>query len=70
MGFRIKLGGSLAHFKEGMKPEHGPQSWPWWRVLSFQLCKIDAVSKPHSAYRLWFYTKFGAGYVEAFFIRG
>lgn len=66
---KIKFGFSKAHFRKDLHPSHGPQSWPWWRHLSFKFCNLNVCS-PSTGYRLWFYTRWGAGYVEMFIIRG
>jgi hypothetical protein len=38
---------------------HGPQSWPWWRLVSPSIIKLD-VHSPSFGWRLWLYTRWGA----------
>ena len=59
---KIKFEGSKAHFSHDMKPSHGPQQWPWWRLLSFGLVRQD-IQRPSTGRRLWIYTRWGAFYV-------
>lgn len=65
---KIKFDYSLAHFAKDLRPHHGPQVWPWWKVFSLGLYRLE-ISKPHTGYRLWLYTRWGAGFVDARFIR-
>lgn len=58
---RIRLSGSLAHFRPDLHPAHGPQVWPWWRLVSFGLVRLE-VAKPSMGWRPWVYTRWGAGY--------
>lgn len=58
---RIRLNVSRAHFRPDMHPTHGPQVWPWWRLVSFGLVHLE-VAKPSMGWRLWVYTRWGAGY--------
>ncbi len=47
-------------------PYHGPQVWPWWRLIVVHLAKSDYTQPPRedSDYlggrNLWFYTRWGA----------
>jgi len=59
---RIRLNGSLAHFRPDMHPTHGPQVWPWWRLVSFGFVRLELVAKPSIGWRLWVYTRWGAGF--------
>lgn len=65
---KIKFESSAAHFGEGMKVYHGPQQWPWWRLFSLGLVKT-AVHKPSTGWRVWLYTRWGAGHVGVYFDR-
>ena len=57
---RIRLNGSLAHFRPDLHPAHGPQVWPWWRLVSFGLVRLE-VAKPSMGWRLWVYTPARSG---------
>lgn len=42
---------------------HGPQTWPWWRLLVVRAprCNRDLPPNPHAAsWNIWFYTRWGA----------
>lgn len=65
---KIKSEHSTAHFAEDMKPSHGPQNWPWWRLFSIRVVRID-MCWPSTGRRMWFYTRWGAGYVGIIFDR-
>lgn len=65
---KVKFEHSVAHFAKDMRPSHGPQNWPWWRWISFTLIPIDVV-RPSYGLRLWFYTRWGAGYVGIYLDR-
>lgn len=47
------------------EPTHGPQTWPWWKLLSIRIvrCTHDPAHffwiTPIS-YNCWFYTRWGA----------
>ena len=56
------------HFADGMKVSHGPQKWPWWRLLSLSLVRIEC-GKPSTGWRVWFYTRDGAGHAGVYFDR-
>jgi len=38
---------------------HGPQEWPWWRVVSLSLVRLE-VHPPSLGFRLWAYTRWGS----------
>lgn len=40
-------------------PSHGPQVWPWWKIVSWKLVK-QTVRPPSTGYSLWIYTRWGA----------
>ncbi len=65
---KIKFEHSVAHFSKDLKPSHGPQKWPWWRLVSFSLVPITVYS-PSYGLRLWIYTRWGAGYVGIYIDR-
>ena len=46
-----------------MHPAHGPQSWPWWRLLSVTAVKCWP-SGVRFNYNVWFYTRWGAWPVQ------
>lgn len=35
---------------------HGPQTWPWWRIVSLSVIKLP-IEEPSTACRLWIYTR-------------
>jgi hypothetical protein len=45
------------------KPVHGPQTWPWWRLLSLSLSRLDTHAHAPT-YRMWAYTRWGALFVD------
>ncbi|MEG8824735.1 hypothetical protein U4T63_22855 [Klebsiella pneumoniae] len=65
---KIKFEHSVAHFANDLKPTHGPQKWPWWRLVSFSLVPISVYS-PSYGLRLWMYTRWGADYLDIYFDR-
>lgn len=65
---KIKFELSAAHFADGMKVSHGPQKWPWWRLFSLRLVRI-ACGKPSTGWRVWLYTRWGAGHIGVYFDR-
>lgn len=66
---KIKFGFSKAHFNNpDLKPEHGPQHWPWWKLLSISIVKLG-VYTPSTGRRMWIYTRRGAVFFEWFIIR-
>jgi hypothetical protein len=42
---------------------HGPQSWPWWRLISFKRFALE-VHPPSTTTRLWYYTRWVCGHVD------
>lgn len=65
---KIKFEHSVAHFAKDLKPSHGPQKWPWWRLFSISVVRL-AVHQPSTGYRLWFYTRWGAGHIGIYLDR-
>lgn len=63
------LTGSLSNFNAKFRPVHGPQVWPWWRLLSWRTCRLVGVQEPSKGYRLWLYTRFGAVHVDLYLDR-
>lgn len=54
----------------GLFPQctHGPQSWPWWRLLSISIVRIE-MYPPTFGYRPWFYTRWGSFHFDIVFDR-
>ena len=48
---------------------HGPQTWPWWRLISFSFLNVHAPSGLHF-WRFWYYTKNKAGHLDIFWKLG
>ncbi|QIP54968.1 hypothetical protein [Hafnia alvei] len=65
---KIKFEYSTAHFADDLKPLHGPQKWPWWRLFAIALIRQD-IPRPSTGRRIWFYTRWGAGYVGIYLVR-
>jgi len=66
---RIRVSFSFAHFNRESRPTgHGPQTWPWWRMVSLGPVRLD-VYPPSTGYRLWVYTRWGACYGDLVFDR-
>lgn len=65
---RIKFDYSTAHFAKELHPHHGPQIWSWWRLFSISIIRLQ-IAKPHTGYRMWLYTRWGAAYFDVRFIR-
>ncbi len=43
------------------RPTHGPQSWPWWRLLVVNVVRCrDALQTPLPSWNVWAYTRWGA----------
>lgn len=65
----IKLG-RIKFFTWGrtLHPTHGPQSWPWWRLLVFKPVR-SRVQPPSLGWNLWFYTRWGAKVAELYIDR-
>ncbi len=60
---KIHVTYSLAHLKPDLRPLHGPQTWPWWKLVSMSICEISW-SPLSSGRRLWIYTRWGAVHVD------
>ena len=65
---RIKFSKSFAHFRSDLHPTHGPQVWPWWRLVSFSVVRLE-IHLPSTGYRLWVYTRWGACFFDVYFDR-
>ena len=67
---KIRLSSSMDHFSREERDlmKHGPQTWPWWRLMAIKLYKLK-IRKPSSAWRLWIYTRWGASFGDLFLIR-
>jgi len=40
-----------------MRPHHGPQTWPWWRLVTVHVVRA---SSQQLAWNIWIYTRWGA----------
>jgi hypothetical protein len=60
---RIVFDYSFAHLRPHLRPTHGPQVWPWWRLVSIALVNLR-VKTPSVARRLWVYTRFGGFFFD------
>jgi hypothetical protein len=42
-------------------PTHGPQTWPWWRLVTIRVVRMDGrcadPGKRKVGIRIWFYTR-------------
>lgn len=47
---------------------HGPQEWPWWRLVGFSVVSLG-VTPPSSGKRLWVYTRWWAAHADIYFDR-
>lgn len=65
---RIRVNGSAAHWRDDLRVKHGPQTWPWWRLASFSVVRLE-VYPPTTGYRLWVYTRWGALHGDVVFDR-
>lgn len=65
---KIRTSTSFAQFRGGLRPKHGPQSWPWWRLFGVSVVRLEVVA-PTTGYRLWLYTRWGAAYGDLVFDR-
>lgn len=57
------------------KPSHGPQKWPWWKLLTVHVvrCSHDPAQLfwiPPISYNAWVYTRWGARCITYHFRRG
>ena len=66
---KIQFSCSFAHLKRWLRPAHGPQTWPWWRLVSPSLHRLPHVCSPSTGYRLWVYTRWGSIFFDIFFDR-
>ncbi len=55
-GARLKAG----YFFASRTVQHGPKSWPWWRLVSPSWVKLRGVTPPTEGWCLWLYTRWGA----------
>ncbi len=55
---RIRVNASTSHRCDGVPVQYGPQTWPWWRLLSLSFLRLE-VYRPTTGYRLWAYTRWG-----------
>ena len=55
---KITWGGTY-WWKHG-KPTHGPQVWPWWKIVSFSVVELQCYDHTHLGWCLWVYTKWGS----------
>lgn len=65
---RLDISFNNWHWKpEGRGVQHGPQVWPWWRLVSFSLVRMnpDLPLMPPNR-RLWIYTRWGALHSDMF----
>lgn len=42
------------------RPSHGPQVWPWWKLLSFNVVELRCYDQSHLGRRVWIYTRWDA----------
>jgi hypothetical protein len=64
---KCRVGRAQITIETGYKPSHGPQSWPWWRLLSLSLINLRVVNHfaaPGLYWRLWIYTRWGAALID------
>lgn len=61
------------HMWNGPMKYHGPQTWPWWRFVAPRMVKLFEDRDLHSdgnpwstasGRRIWFYTRWGAYYID------
>ncbi len=67
---KIKMYWSFAHFgrmNSHLWPLHGPQVWPWWKMMAAEMVSLTNVVPPTVAKRVWFYSRWGAIYVDIYF---
>lgn len=57
-----------SYHREPSRTQHGPQTWPWWRLLSLGPSRLD-ICKPSTGYRLWIYTRWGVRHIDIFIDR-
>ncbi|NID14977.1 hypothetical protein [Luteibacter yeojuensis] len=61
---RVHFFASFAHFRADMRPLHGPQTWPWWRLVSATIVRLGGIHAPSTGRRLWVYTRWGACFFD------
>ena len=47
---------------------HGPQDWPRWRLMGWQVVKLGVVP-PSTGWRFWAYFRSAAFYFDVYFDR-
>lgn len=52
-----------------MKTFHGPQRWPFWKIVSISIVRCSGVIPPSIGYNLWIYTRWGALLISMFLDR-
>lgn len=57
--WRFRVYATTAHWERG-GVKHGPQMWPWWRLVSFRGFRLVGWEGAFLTYRLWAYTRWGA----------
>lgn len=40
-------------------PSHGPQVWPWWRLITVRIVRTRG-GRIQKAWNIWTYTRWGA----------
>lgn len=65
---RVRWFSSTYMLRKRIMPTHGPQSWPWWRLVAFRFCRLE-VYAPTTGYILWVYTRWGPVTFEVVFDR-
>ena len=45
-------------------PIHGPQTWPWWRLVHLFVVRLPAPRLRRAGWRLWVYTRWGAVFFD------
>lgn len=64
---KLRFEFSAAHMNDDLRPEHGPQVWPWWRLMSFGWVRFG--SPTFTGRRLWAYTRWGAMFATVYLDR-
>lgn len=60
--------GNAPHTPGGVMHAEAPRSWPWWRLASFMLLRLN-IGLPSTGWRLWIYTRWGTCHGDVFFDR-
>jgi len=50
-------------------PHFGPQTWPWWRLLSMSVVKPTFIEPPDFGVNIWFYTRWFAWQLQVLLYR-